>query len=162
MRFRTSRGSWTTSWPSTLAVPEVGIRSVISILIVVVLPAPFGPSRPKSSLFSISKLTPRTASISLTRRRIVRVSVTRNEEPARWGWRLLGLDVPLEHIVGFPVVEATVDHPGQGYAAVMGWVQVVRYEVTGEPETVVLADVAPQLQGLGMPYVAFGVRPTYF
>ena len=25
-----------------------------------------------------------------------------------------------------------------------------------------LADVAPQLQGLGMPYVAFGVRPTYF
>jgi hypothetical protein len=38
----------------------------------------------------------------------------------------------------------------------------VRYEVTGEPEAVVLADVAPQLQGLGMPYVAFGVRPTYF
>ena len=87
--------------------------------------------------------------------------------PTRWGWRLLGLDVPLEHIVGFPVVEATVDYPGEGYAAVMGWVQVVRYEATdepatGEPETVVLADVAPQLQGLGMPYVAFGVRPTYF
>ena len=94
-------------------------------------------------------------------------SITRNEDPARWGWRLLGLDVPLEHIVGFPVVEATVDYPAEGYAAVMGWVQVVRYEATdepetGEPETVVLADVAPQLQGLGMPYVAFGVRPTYF
>ena len=98
---------------------------------------------------------------------VVRVSLARNDEPERWGWRLLGLDVPLELIVGFPVVEATVDYPAEGYAAVMGWVQVVRYEATdesvsGEPETVVLADVAPQLQGLGMPYVAFGVRPTYF
>jgi hypothetical protein len=46
---------------------------------------------------------------------VIRVSVTRNEEPARWGWRLLGLDVPLDQIVGFPVVEATVDHPGEGY-----------------------------------------------
>jgi hypothetical protein len=93
---------------------------------------------------------------------VVRVSLTRNEEPERWGWRLLGLDVPLEYIVGFPVIEASVDFPAEGYAAVLGWVQVVRYEVTDEPETVVLADVAPQLQGLGMPYVAFGVRPTYF
>ena len=58
MRLRTSRASLTTSWPSTRALPEVGISSVISILIVVVLPAPFGPSRPKSSPFSISKLTP--------------------------------------------------------------------------------------------------------
>ena len=55
---RTSRASLTTSWPSTRAEPEVGIRSVISILIVVVLPAPFGPSRPKSSPSPISKLTP--------------------------------------------------------------------------------------------------------
>jgi hypothetical protein len=93
---------------------------------------------------------------------VVLVSLTRNEDPERWGWRLLGLDVPLEHIVGFPVIEAKVEYPAEGYAAVLGWVQVVRYEATDEPETVVLADVAPQLQGLGMPYVAFGVRPTYF
>jgi hypothetical protein len=93
---------------------------------------------------------------------VVRVSLTRNDEPARWGWRLLGLDVPLEYIVGFPVIKATVDFSAEGYAAVLGWVQVVRYEATDEPETVVLADVAPQLQGLGMPYVAFGVLPTYF
>jgi hypothetical protein len=93
---------------------------------------------------------------------VVLVSLTRNEDPERWGWQLLGLDVPLEHIVGFPVIEANVEYPAEGYAAVLGWVQVVRYEATDEPETVVLADVAPQLQGLGMPYVAFGVRPTYF
>jgi hypothetical protein len=60
---------------------------------------------------------------------VVGVSLTRNEEPERWGWRLLGLDVPLEHMVGFPVIEARVDFPAEG---------------------------------LGMPYVAFGVRPTYF
>jgi hypothetical protein len=42
---------------------------VISILIVVVFPAPFGPRRPNSSPESISKLTPRTASTSIARRR---------------------------------------------------------------------------------------------
>src|SRR6266508_2594110 len=42
MRLRTSRASLTTSKPSTRAEPAVGIRSVISILIVVVFPAPFG------------------------------------------------------------------------------------------------------------------------
>jgi len=31
------------------AVPDVGCRSPVSILIVVVLPAPFGPRNPKSS-----------------------------------------------------------------------------------------------------------------
>src|SRR5262245_6895617 len=93
---------------------------------------------------------------------VSRVSRSRNDGPERWAWRLLGLDVPLEHIVGFPVIEASIEYPAEGYAAVMGWVQVVRYEVSDEPQTVVLADVAPQLQGLGMPYVAFGVRPVYF
>ena len=50
-------------------MPEVGSSSVISILIVVVLPAPFGPSRPKSSPSPTSKLTPRTASTSSAPRR---------------------------------------------------------------------------------------------
>jgi hypothetical protein len=55
--------------------PEVGIRSVISILIVVVFPAPFGPSRPNSSPSEISNETPRTASISIERRRRIPVEV---------------------------------------------------------------------------------------
>ena len=65
----------TTSWPSTRALPDVGISSVISILIVVVLPAPFGPSSPNSSPSPTSKLTPRTASTSSERRRTVPVVV---------------------------------------------------------------------------------------
>jgi hypothetical protein len=48
---------------------------VISILIVVVLPAPFGPSSPKSSPSAISKLTPRTASTVFHFRRSVPVDV---------------------------------------------------------------------------------------
>src|SRR6187455_2993622 len=47
----------------------------MSILIVVVFPAPFGPRRPNSSPSSIAKLTPRTASTSSERRRNVPVVV---------------------------------------------------------------------------------------
>ena len=62
-------------FPSTLGLATVGISSVINILIVVVLPAPFGPSRPNSSPGSTAKLIPRTASISFDRRRTVPVCV---------------------------------------------------------------------------------------
>jgi hypothetical protein len=48
---------------------------VISILIVVVLPAPFGPSRPKSSPFSIAKLTAADGFDLFHARRIVPVCV---------------------------------------------------------------------------------------
>ena len=61
---RTSSRSRTTSWPATRALPEVGRASVQSMLIVVVLPAPLGPRKPKTSPAATSKLTPRTASIS--------------------------------------------------------------------------------------------------
>ena len=66
---RTVRALWTTSCPSTRAAPEVGISSVTSILIVVVFPAPFGPSKPKSSPSFTSKSIPRTASMVFVRRR---------------------------------------------------------------------------------------------
>ena len=48
---------------------------MISILIVVVLPAPFGPSRPKSSPRSTVNETPRTASTSSGLRRTTPVVV---------------------------------------------------------------------------------------
>ncbi len=35
--------------PATVAEPEVGTMSVPSVLTVVVLPAPFGPRKPKTS-----------------------------------------------------------------------------------------------------------------
>src|SRR5262245_37072383 len=61
---RTSSRSVTESWPATNAAPDVGRASVHSTLIVVVLPAPFGPRKPNTSPGATSKLTPRTASTS--------------------------------------------------------------------------------------------------
>ncbi len=48
---------------------------MISILIVVVFPAPFGPSSPKSSPWPTSNEIPRTASTSSARRRTTPVFV---------------------------------------------------------------------------------------
>src|ERR1700736_5379323 len=56
--------SRTTSWPATEALPEEGLASVHSMLIVVVLPAPLGPRKPNTSPAATSKSTPRTASTS--------------------------------------------------------------------------------------------------
>src|SRR3989304_5675481 len=47
--FRTWVASLTMSKPLTFAVPEVGFRMVQSIEMVVVFPAPFGPSKAKTS-----------------------------------------------------------------------------------------------------------------
>src|SRR3990170_462216 len=49
MDFRTCVASLTMSNPLTFAVPEVGLRMVQSIEMVVVFPAPLGPSKPKTS-----------------------------------------------------------------------------------------------------------------
>lgn len=46
MRNRISLAPLTTSWPSTVARPEVGVSSVVSILTTVDLPAPLGPRNP--------------------------------------------------------------------------------------------------------------------
>src|ERR1700677_3013739 len=58
---RTATGSAVTSSPATRAVPDVGRSSVRRMRIVVVLPAPFGPSSPKISLLPTSKLAPSSA-----------------------------------------------------------------------------------------------------
>ena len=92
----------------------------------------------------------------------VRVSYGRNEDPRRWGYDLLGLDFDIDVARGFPVVEASVEWPLEGYAARMGWIQVVRYSVGEQTDTTVIVDVAPQLRDSGIPYIAFGVRPTTF
>src|SRR6201996_2387922 len=61
---RTSSRAVTTSKPATLASPPLGLVSVQSMLIVVVLPAPLGPRKPKTSPVATSKFTPLTASRS--------------------------------------------------------------------------------------------------
>jgi hypothetical protein len=91
----------------------------------------------------------------------VRVRRGVNDDPRRWGYHVLDLPDLVERSRGFPVVEATVEHPAEGYGAVMGWVQLVRYREPDDGEEVIV-DVAPQLQGSGVPWMSFGVRPAYF
>ena len=59
-----SSGFFTTSFPKIVAVPEEGLRSVLRILRVVVLPAPLGPMRPYISLSLTVKLAPSSATMS--------------------------------------------------------------------------------------------------
>ncbi|MDP9184194.1 MAG: hypothetical protein M3O29_00815, partial [Actinomycetota bacterium] len=70
-----------------------------------------------------------------------------NEDPERWGYLDLNLDWYSANAVrGFPVMQATVEHPSEGYGADMGWVQVVRYAVrdSGAEEDTTVFDVPPQ------------------
>jgi hypothetical protein len=95
---------------------------------------------------------------------LVTVQYGVNEDPIRWGYAVLELDWFRPELVrGFPVMQATVEYPAEGYAANMGWLQVVRYEVrdAGEEESATVFDVPPQLAEVEMPYAAFGIRPTF-
>src|ERR1700683_2473818 len=69
------------SKPLTVAVPEVGAMSVVSIRMSVDLPAPFGPSKPKTSPSSTSKVTPLTAVNSPKRLTRLRTSIACMELP---------------------------------------------------------------------------------
>ena len=104
----------------------------------------------------------------------VTVSFQANEDPQRWGYGVLGLTWPIELAQGLPVLTARTECALDGYAAVMGWVQIVRIEVheasrplapgvdkapVGQHEWV---DGPPQLRGLGVPFTSFGECPTLF
>ncbi len=84
-----------------------------------------------------------------------------NDEPERWGYKLLGL--PYDHGVaeGFPVVRASVEYEGEGYGAVMAWIQVVRYRIADGDEMIEV-DKPPQLHGSNMPYCFWGPNPSFF
>jgi hypothetical protein len=102
------------------------------------------------------------------------VSFHANEDPQRWGYSVLGLAWPTELAQGLPVLTARTECPLDGYAAVMGWVQIARIDVlesslplaagvekapVGHREWV---DGPPQLLGLGVPFTSFGECPTLF
>ena len=59
---RAASGSRATSKPATRALPALGTIAVVSMPTVVDLPAPLGPSRPKTSPAATVKSMPFTAS----------------------------------------------------------------------------------------------------
>lgn len=92
----------------------------------------------------------------------VRVRFLPNGNPERWGYDILGLEGDVSRAAAFPVFEATVIYTREGYAAIFGWIQIVRYSSRNGAPPSDLVDVAPQLRGLGVPFLAYGVRATCF
>jgi hypothetical protein len=104
----------------------------------------------------------------------VSVSFQANEDPERWGYGVLGLEWPIELAKGLPVLTARTECALDGYAAVMGWVQIVRIDVLESSTPLVdglesapaghheWVDGPPQLRGLGVPFTSFGECPTLF
>src|SRR6202022_3155186 len=64
---RTATASCTTSRPKTSALPPSGSSSVASTRTSVVLPAPFGPSNPKTVPSATSRSTPASAVVAPNR-----------------------------------------------------------------------------------------------
>lgn len=96
----------------------------------------------------------------------VTINYSVNDNPQRWGFDLLGLNLAPDAAKGFPVIQAKVAFSREGYAGLLGWVQVVDYTVVRDdvPEELVwvVPDVAPQLRDANTPYLAFGIEPIMF
>jgi hypothetical protein len=104
----------------------------------------------------------------------VSVSFQANEDPVGWGYGALGLAWPTTLAEGLPVLTARTECSLDGYAAVMGWIQIVRIDVLESSTSLVAGgekapagqhewvDGPPQLRGLGVPFTSFGVCPTLF
>jgi hypothetical protein len=98
----------------------------------------------------------------------VTVEFQQNDDPDRWGYRVLELPWPWSLAKGLPVIQARVSTPLEGYAAVMAWIQIVRIHVAETSASLVpggekppagdhtWVDGPPQLRGLGVPFVSFG------
>lgn len=74
---------------------------------------------------------------------------------------MLGLPYDSGVARGFPVVRASIEYEGEGYGAVMAWIQVIRYRI-GDADEQVEVDQPPQLHESGMPYCFWGPNPSFF
>lgn len=93
----------------------------------------------------------------LEKRGTVTVEYGVNDDPSRWGYALLG--EPADVAKGFPYCRASVVFEGEGYTAVMGWIQIVEYR--GSQKDVVV-DTTPQLAEVDVPFAYWGFCPTFF
>ena len=90
---------------------------------------------------------------------VVDVSVTPNDDPRAWGCDLLDPSLPPDAAAGFPVCRATIELPAQGYAAALGWVQLVR---STDDRDVFTTDPLALLRDVATPFAFFGIRPELF
>ena len=81
----------------------------------------------------------------------VRVKVGVNDDPAALGCDEMARD--------FPFCHATVDHPGIGYADMLGWVQLVRSSARG---SAFYLDYFEPLGPVPHPFGFYGLEPSLF
>lgn len=84
----------------------------------------------------------------------VAVEIRRNDDPAALGCTV--------HARDLPVCTAVVDYAGQGYNALLGWVQLVSSTDGESGEAGFDPDPISIYQDLATPYAFFGIRPTLF
>jgi hypothetical protein len=90
----------------------------------------------------------------------IRATVQENLDPTRWGYRTEDFGEDLWLATGFPACRAAIDHPAEGYARLMGWVQVVW---SGTPESWTGEfDPWAAFAGLDLPYCWYGFAPELF
>lgn len=92
----------------------------------------------------------------------VDVEVVPDDDPPHWGCDLLDPTLPADAALGYPVCTATVRYAAAGYAAVLGWVQLVRSTDGEEGPDVYTLDPTTVHRDLATPYAWFGVTPTLF
>ena len=81
--------------------------------------------------------------------------------PDESGLRLVDGDLPVDAGAGLPMCTATLRYPARGYAAAMGWIQLVRSDDGQDPEHYE-PDPVPLHQDANTPYTYFGIRPVLF
>jgi len=89
----------------------------------------------------------------------VEVSLVPNDDPQALGCDLLDRSLPPDAARGFPVCRATVSVAADGYAAMLGWVQLVR---STDDEDVFKTDPLALFREVATPFAFFGIRPELF
>jgi hypothetical protein len=91
------------------------------------------------------------------------INYAQHGDPDRWGIDILGLEGDVSRAAAFPVFEASISYPRDGYAAFFGWIQVVHYwSGSADRPAWSLLDNPPQLRGLGVPFFSYGLLPRFF
>jgi hypothetical protein len=90
---------------------------------------------------------------------VVDVSVTTNHDPRAIGCDLLDPSLPPDTAVGFPVCRATVRLEAEGYAAALGWLQLVRSTDAGDDFEL---DPLALFREVATPFAFFGIKPELF
>lgn len=90
----------------------------------------------------------------------VDVSLRENTDVISVGYDALEPGLPPDYANGYPVCEATVTYPREGYAAVFGWTQLVR-STDSQTGTFEMDPIAIYAE-VPTPFAWYGLKPVLF